>query len=107
MIVLGIGSNLKSDFGNRFMNIDIAISLLYDICIYIYVLINKYRIRNHFGSSSRPSPDFGLRSEPSAQHARHGQDGQGGENLQEGAQAEELQGHHDVYGAGDQTAWDL
>ena len=28
MIVLGIGSNLKSNFGNRFMNIDIAISYL-------------------------------------------------------------------------------
>ena len=30
MIILGLGSNLSSDFGDRFKNIDLAISFLKD-----------------------------------------------------------------------------
>ena len=30
MIILGLGSNLPSDFGDRFKNIDLAISFLKD-----------------------------------------------------------------------------
>ena len=33
MIILGLGSNLSSDFGDRFKNIDLAISFLKDLNI--------------------------------------------------------------------------
>ena len=50
MVLLGIGSNLKSNFGNRFMNIDIAISYLEQ---YEIKLIKK---SSYYESLSYPDP---------------------------------------------------
>ena len=50
MVLLGIGSNLNSNFGNRFMNIDIAISYLEQ---YEIKLIKK---SSYYESPSYPDP---------------------------------------------------
>ena len=50
MVLLGIGSNLKSNFGNRFMNIDIAISYLEQ---YEIKLLKK---SSYYESLSYPDP---------------------------------------------------
>jgi 2-amino-4-hydroxy-6-hydroxymethyldihydropteridine diphosphokinase len=53
MIILGIGSNLSSNFGNRFKNIDLAISSL-----------NGYKILVKKKSSYYESPSFPNKQDP-------------------------------------------
>ena len=55
MIILGLGSNLSSDFGDRFKNIDLAISFLKDLRIN---LVNKSSFYESVAYPNKNDPKF-------------------------------------------------
>ena len=55
MIILGLGSNLSSDFGDRFKNIDLAINFLRDKNIN---LVNKSSFYESVAYPNKNDPKF-------------------------------------------------